>query len=230
MRNLEMAILESRWWETGNDSVKGMFDALSSIFCGNSSAYHYEMFASAESIKEIISRIARDNKRNRFKRPCRILYIASHGNEQVIAGPGDNKISRSILRKSLSENPFDGIYFGSCEFMNVDNAKFFYLESDYISPWWFAGFSRSVPWITSTVFDIMLFDIYFNLRSKHRDLSELELVRKVADLAKEKLGPLCEELGFDIYVMEAIRGPRGIIKNQRRKLFGLISGSSWQNF
>jgi hypothetical protein len=223
MENLQLAVLESRWWDGGNDSVKGMFDALSSIFCNNPGRYHYEMFSTAESIKEMISRIEGDGS-------SRILYIASHGNKQSITGPGGNTISRTIIRKSLTENRFDGIYFGSCEFMNVQNAKFFYLKSEYISPWWFAGFSKKIPWITSTVFDMMLFDIYFNVKSKSPKLEELKLIGMVAKLVREKLGALCNELGFDIYVMQPVRGPRGEAKGQRRKLHGLVSSGSWQNF
>jgi hypothetical protein len=115
------------------------------------------MFASADSMKEVISRLDGRTK-------PRLVYLASHGSELALAGPGKNIISRAVARNAFSTHRFDGVYFGSCEFMNTKNAKFLLLESEWISPWWFAGFSQSVPWITSTVFDIMFFDIYFNIK------------------------------------------------------------------
>jgi len=200
-----------------------MFDALASIFCENTAAYHYEMFASADSMKEVVARLEDTSE-------ARLVYLASHGSELALAGPGKNTISRTVVRNAFSTHRFDGVYFGSCEFMNVKNAQFFLLESEWISPWWFAGFSKSVPWITSTVFDVMFFDIYYNVKRKQRSIEELDLIKKVAKITKEKLKGLCDELGFDVYVMEAIRGPRGQITSQRRKLDGLISGGSWNNY
>jgi hypothetical protein len=42
---------------------------------------------------------------------------------------------------------------------------------------------------------------------KKSSLEELELIKEVAKITKEKLKGLCDELGFDVYVMEAVRGP-----------------------
>ena len=38
---LDLAVIESRWWNEGNDSVKGVFDTLAGIVTGNPFGYHY---------------------------------------------------------------------------------------------------------------------------------------------------------------------------------------------
>ena len=56
---LDLAVLESRWWKTSNDSVRGLFDMLAGMHKDNPFACHYEMFNNADSLKELIPRIAK---------------------------------------------------------------------------------------------------------------------------------------------------------------------------
>ena len=58
MERLDLAVLESRWWTESNDSVRGVFDMLAGIVTGNPFGYHYEMFNTTDSIREIITRVA----------------------------------------------------------------------------------------------------------------------------------------------------------------------------
>ena len=58
MRKLDLAVIESRWWVDGNSSVKGLFDVLADILVDNPSAYHYEMFNNAESLREVLFRLS----------------------------------------------------------------------------------------------------------------------------------------------------------------------------
>lgn len=46
-KRLDLAVIESRWWDTSNDSVRGLFDLLAGMRKDNPFAYHYEMFNKA---------------------------------------------------------------------------------------------------------------------------------------------------------------------------------------
>ena len=56
---LDLAVIESRWWDRSNDSVRGVFDMLAGNLMDNPFGYHYEMFNNTASIREIIPRLAR---------------------------------------------------------------------------------------------------------------------------------------------------------------------------
>ena len=55
---LDLAVVESRWWEKGNVSVRGLFEVIAAILKAGPDAYHYEMFNNRDSLKEIVPRIA----------------------------------------------------------------------------------------------------------------------------------------------------------------------------
>ena len=58
---MDLAVIESRWWDEGNDSVRSKFDMLAAIHTGNPFNYHYEMFSSSESFVGILRRVAEKN-------------------------------------------------------------------------------------------------------------------------------------------------------------------------
>ena len=99
MRMLDLAVIESRWWERGNVSVRGLFDLIASIQKGNPDAYHYEMFNNAASFREIAYRVARKNH-------IRHLVVAAHGDVNAIYGAeaDDNENNRIIPAASVSDS------------------------------------------------------------------------------------------------------------------------------
>ena len=88
---LDLAVIESRWEEDGNSSVRGLFDLLADIHEDNPSDYHYEMFNNQASLEEIILRTA-GRKRN--------LYIASHANDRYLA-PAEALPETTFLEQCL---------------------------------------------------------------------------------------------------------------------------------
>ena len=114
---LDLAVLESRWWQDSNDSVRPIFDLLAGILAGNPYSYHYEMFNNGDSIKEIIRRLA-------GQRDIHHLYIAAHGDAKSISGPG-SRISRTILSNLIADvgpRQLYGVFFGSCLFGEQDES------------------------------------------------------------------------------------------------------------
>jgi hypothetical protein len=204
---LPITVLESRWYKDGNHSVKGFFDNLALIHRDNPAAYHYEMFNNKESIKEIICRIQDSQYGN-----C--VYIGAHGSQIEIFGAGENKISRTEIRNIFNRNQAGGVYFAACEFMNVGNASFFLLESAYISPWWFAGFSKSTEWMTSSLFDTIFFDIYLRTYG-----TELQKITKTAKIMRTNFSGYVNALEFKIFTLQ---------RGRYRTMIELISGEKWR--
>ena len=149
---LDLAVIESRWWTDRNDSVRAIFDMLAGALVGNPFGYHYEMFNNAESIKEMIPRIAKI-------RDIHHIYVAAHGDEQAIHGAGGARISRTVLANALAEvhpRQIYGVFFGSCKFgWNVD------LLMKQTGATWIAGYAEEVDWIHSSAMDLYFWHAYY---------------------------------------------------------------------
>jgi hypothetical protein len=211
MRKLDLAVIESRWWVDGNSSVKGLFDVLADILVDNPSAYHYEMFNNAESLREVLFRLS-------VKRNVANIYIAAHGDEGGIYGAAtngraqrrSNYISRirirNILYTLMRERgaKLNGLFFGSCLFANPDTMDYMLAagEQGHHKIRWIAGYKTPVNWMSSSVVDLFFWNHYYSVDS---EVGELERVQSVATAIKRFMPGAHYDLGFNIY----IRGPGG---------------------
>ncbi len=198
---LDLAVVESRWWEEGNHSVRGIFELIAAVrHQENPHAYHYEMFNNAASLKEIVPRVAK-------KKNIRNLVIAAHGDEDGIYGAaGDtrdgNRISRAVFRNILEDIPrgsLDGLYLGTCATANDDTVEFL-MDGGRVR--WVAGYSEETDWLEGTCLDLFFWTTYYGTNRAGGPLKRIERVA-------ERMGPvmgLCEDWGFDIYVRRRGRG------------------------
>lgn len=150
---LDLAVIESRWWEKSNDSVRGVFDMLAGLHRDNPFAYHYEMFNDGDSLREVVRRIAN-------QRDIHNLYIAAHGTEdgKAIKAAGGT-ISRTSLRNTLrgiNALKLHGLFVGAC---------FFGLQTEGIIEktglTWLAGYRDGIDWIHSSAMDLYFWNAYF---------------------------------------------------------------------
>ena len=152
MERLDLAVIESRYWTKGNDSVRGAFDMLAGVLVGNPFGYHYEMFNNAESIKEIIPRIAKT-------RDIHHIYIAAHGDDQAIYGAGDARISRTVVSNLLAgvhARQLYGVFFGTCGFgWNVDALM------GRTGATWLGGYIENVDWFHALAMDMYFWHAYY---------------------------------------------------------------------
>lgn len=198
---LNLAVVESRWWESGNLSVRGLFETIAACLKENPDAYHYEMFNNGNSLNEAITRIAR-------KRHIRNLYIAAHGDESGIYGAEaetneNNRISRTVLGNILADIPrgsLSGLYLGTCLTANLDTVNFL-LDRGGVS--WIAGFSESIGWLEGSSVDLYFWTTYF---ARNRAGGELARIRRTAE-NMTPIEALRRNLGFNIFVRQ--RGRRG---------------------
>ena len=191
---LDIAVIESRWWQGGNDSVQGLFELLATIRRENPHAYHYEMFNNLSSLEEVISRV-------RNNRDVRYLYIASHGNSKSIFGAEGrqtNRISRDNLGGMLGGNgrKLYGVYLSTCFVGNLGTARVL-LDSSPIS--WVAGYSTGVNWLKSASLDLYFWDAFCDTNERGGPQKRIE---RVAETVKREMRPLCTRLGFNIFIRD----------------------------
>ena len=58
----KMAVVEGKWFENQNISVRGLFDLVSDINFDSPHNYHYEMFNNDAALQEIMVRLAKKDK------------------------------------------------------------------------------------------------------------------------------------------------------------------------
>lgn len=190
---LDLAVIEGRWWKKGNSSVRGLFDVLADITVDHPAGYHYEMFNNSASLKEIVQRTAK-----RYRN----IYIAAHGGDKSISGAeGDEKISRAKLRNMLSatvelKNPsLRGMFFGSCNFIDDDNAKFLLKKNTSVR--WVAGYSEEIDFIDSSMVDIFFWNSYY----RHQQTGGVSgIVKMVAKEMKKFMPGAYNDLKFNIFL------------------------------
>ena len=203
---LDLAVIESRWWKEGNSSIRGLFDVLADIRKFNPGAYHYEMFNNRASLQEIVERTARKSRN---------LYIVAHGDENSICGAEqreENNIRRAEFRNMLRKNisvrgtRLDGLFVGSCEFMNQANAEFLFEkhEGKNVKVHWVAGYSKTIDWIEASVVDLFFWNTYYE--QGDRKGNESKRIRDVAEQLDAFIPGAHREMGFNIFVRKPGRG------------------------
>ena len=208
---MSLAVIESRWWDEGNDSVRGFFDTLGALHELEPNEYYYEMFNNGASLREIATRLALR---------VQAIYIAAHGDENGISGAESlcrNRITRTvfrnIVRAGITEpgGNLDGIYVGSCWFMNERNASFLFKDVNGapVPVRWLAGYSKEIDFIESTAIDIFFWNEYLSFEEG----TALQKATAVAGKMKVVFARdyLYEEMGFDIFARGL--GPGGGIRS-----------------
>ena len=194
-----IAVVESRWFPGDNITVAPLFNILGNIFYDNPNAYHYEMVGCTHAFQECLPRIASD-------KGIRYVYLATHGSPDALHLHGGDQMSRTVIRNCLTaikgaRHTLNGLYFGSCGFGTLTLAEYLYDRSNPVT--WIAGYNNDIDWVESSVVDLQFFNLLLSATGSERDKIEI-----VAKRIKKKIGPLCDELGFGIYVRK--RGTGGV--------------------
>jgi hypothetical protein len=217
--SLDLAVIESRWWKSGNSSVKGTFDVLSDILTRNPSAYHYEMFNNSGSFGEVFRRIANSRIRN--------VYIGAHGTETKIFGANglaENAVSRTKIRNVLREirakrgSALHGIYFGCCLLAQEDTIEFL-LEPEanhHVRVRWVAGYGSSVDWIKAAAVDLFFWNTYYRLKRRRKTgQTEMDLISKVAEHLNTFMPGAHKELKLNIFTRkQRVGGIKNLLEEE----------------
>lgn len=196
-----IAVIESKWFEDSNVSVRGLFELVADLATGTPHAYHYEMASSEVALKEAIPRVAKDNA-------CRYLCLAMHGNERGLQLINDDQVTRTELKNLLVRikghrgAKLAGIHMASCIFGTQDIAEKLFSTPTELR--WMAGYTKEVEWIESSALDLL----FFNYLASPDDpsLTEIQKIHAVARKLSENVCGLVEKLGFGIYVRKQKTG------------------------
>jgi hypothetical protein len=204
MTHTGLAVLEARWWEEGNHSVRPLFETLAAIAVDNPYSFRYDMFADQSSLGCIMQEIGSD-------RQFHSIYVASHGDANSIQGLPGQAISRAAFRNRLrGANPrhtVTGLYLGSCLVCNRNNAEFFLDQDDGCNINWVAGYSKNVDWMDSSSVDMVFWSKFLqkratNRRRKRHKHSDLRVARDAANAVKSLMPTVFDQLGFNMYYRE----------------------------
>lgn len=192
-----LVVLEGRWERARNISVRSLFDLLVDMQFGSSHKYHFENFATGESLKEIIGSVCRNHSRKKY------IYIGAHGNSNYIQGSVQH-VSRTVLNNIFREKlgaGIKGIFFGACLFGNKKNAQFFFdMEAGVLrNVTWIAGYGKSVDWVESSILDILFWKKIFEIKAANPKLRESEVIKNVCNYLNENAKGLVADLEFQVF-------------------------------
>ena len=142
-----------------------------------------------------------------------ILYLAFHGNEGAIFVGDRRRKEARVTLDDLADMLGDGltgriVHFGSCGTMGVDkrNIRRFLNRTGLVAT---AGFKSEVEWLTSAVFDVLLFEAMLRYSLTPRG------ARAIRARMWNEYRALCNRLDFRMIVRHAgrsasaARGPGG---------------------
>ncbi len=199
-----LAVIEARWWDDGNHSVRGVFESVCGIATANPFAFRYDMFCDESSLGTSVGHVAADPQ-------FHSIYLAAHGDEQGLQGSPGHDISRAklrnIMRNSNQNHTITGLYFGSCLICNEVNANFLFDQQKGIGVNWIAGYSKSVDWVISTSVDMVFWSFLFQERKRNKSRkkgkkSDLQIALHAASEMKKVMPTIFNELGFNMYHLD----------------------------
>lgn len=204
MPHTGLAVVESRWWVSGNDSVRPLFETLAGIIEDNPHSVRYDMFTEARSLAAIIEDICDESTYHS-------LYVGAHGDDCSIEGLNNAEISRTKLRNMLRNcnrrGSVTGLYFGSCLIGTERNAEFWLAGRSRTGIRWVGGYNASVDWIDSSAIDMIFWPKYLRERKRNRSRrkgkrTELEMVKHAAGEMKALMPTVFNQMGFNIYHLD----------------------------
>jgi len=196
-----LSVVEARWWDDGNHSVRSLFETACGIAVSNPFGFRYDMFCDRSSLETIVGQVAANAK-------FHTIYVAAHGDANNIQGSPGNLISRAILRNIIRNANVNftvtGLYFGSCLICNQANAEFLLDRQNGAGVNWIAGYSNSVDWVTSSSIDMLYWSFFFAERDRNRrrrrdKKSDLAIARFAASEMRNLMPTVFQQLGFNLY-------------------------------
>lgn len=205
MNHAPVSIIETRWWQQGNHSVKPIFEAVAALNFNNPSAFLYDMFSDRSSLKTIITQRCAD-------KTTTVIYLATHGNAEATA-IGQNiqePISRTefknIVCSANKGKQVKGLFLGTCYTAQNGTIKFI-LQSGKTNLSWVAGYSEEVDWIEGSAIDMIFFNHLTNEYLKNKSRKQAKKtdaqIAKMAATETIKVIPAAHsKYGFNLYYFD----------------------------
>jgi hypothetical protein len=150
-------------------------------------AYH-QVFTDTRSFRHWIKEF------NKVSNSKTLLYIASHGTEDCLYGTISGIKKTTIIHALKNAKKIQYVHFGACLFGNINNLKAILNNATHLN--WAAGYRKSVDWVDSTLFDLLLWGkITPNGRSDEQKNIKTHTI--VNELLNNQAKGLADELGFE---------------------------------
>lgn len=190
---LDLAVLESRWWDTSNDSVRGLFDVLAGNHMDNPFSYHYEMFNNTESLQELMPRVA-------GMKDVHNVYLAAHGAEDgkaLLAAGG--RVSRAVLAnilKPIDARLLHGLFLGCCG-VGLQTDWLLMKETNLT---WVAGYTEPIDWVHSSAIDLFFWHAYYSssVRDSSKKKDRADSMFRLLCALHVRVPYMFDELGFRV--------------------------------
>jgi hypothetical protein len=207
----DFAVLESRWEDDSNISVKPMFDFISHRYLSDAyNAIPYERFVSLDALRHAVD----------YFRDCRrisSLYIGCHGDENGLDVIYGDYIKASDLldivsnprHRETNKGKISGLFIGSCSFCNEENVYFLMDNEPQLK--WVAGYDRDCDWGYGTMLDGLFMIPY--VRQQRRKIDRMEkyidghyeyrtadMIERAFYWTKLNHSGLISRLGFNVYI------------------------------
>lgn len=149
-------VFEAQWDTLHQSSVKPFFEQLKRETCNSAddtvshdALYKYHVFNNTDGLRAQLSEYDIG-----VEKRLKIAYFACHGRDGAICAVQD--ISRTRLKNIVSPlTKYDGLYFGTCDFVNPKTANDILTTSKHIK--WIAGYEAATPWLEGTICDLVFF-------------------------------------------------------------------------
>lgn len=124
----------------------------------------------------------------------KLLYIAGHGSIGTISGLKSN-INAATIRDLLKHCPdIQYVHFGTCNFGNQRNLETLLYDVEHLR--WAIGYDKSINWIDSTLFDIMVWNQIAGRDPEKDSIKGRRTHSLVKELLDEHVGGLATQLSF----------------------------------
>jgi hypothetical protein len=205
MSNAPVSVIETRWWEKGNHSVKPIFEAVAALNYGNPSAIYYDMFSEKNSLASTLEMRCKD-------KTTKVLYLATHGDASstFIGKDEANEISRTefknLLQNANSKSQLDGLFLGTC-YTATNKTIEFVMDKGSTKLNWVAGYTENVDWVEGTAIDMVFFhhltrEYIRNSSRKRGKWSAVEIAKFAATEVMKLIPAAHSKYGFNIYYLD----------------------------
>lgn len=192
-----LAVVEHRYWETGNHSVKSLFELLLSV--GEEfrpDDFRYDVFVNRSSLLAILHHLVSTTAMG-----VHSIYLAGHGERRGVSTDFDQvpiSVCDIIREVGNSQNEecqsvVDGIYFAVCHALNDDAGQDAMQSAEAAGLKWFAGYGLEADWVNSAVIDMIFWNSYLSNRVKYKPVVAAKAAAKavfmtISEETRSKLG------------------------------------------
>ncbi|MEQ1502520.1 MAG: hypothetical protein ABMB14_09820 [Myxococcota bacterium] len=206
-----LVVLEGRWFDGYNLSMKGLFDWWSDVYFNTPHGYYHEQFCDVRALGAIARRVGAWEH-------TRVLYVGAHGTERGLYGSLDGPagfVTRDQLLEVLAGLEgcgYDGLFVSSCGFLTAENAAV--LLSGHAGIRWVAGYAGDVPFTRASALELVFLGRLLDRYTPRRWRWQLE--QAVAQVERDVAG-LSRELGFRVWYRPTPSSPPRPLLDHRRE-------------